>query len=232
MSLHFPKQSRIPKYLSFPAAVLSAFLFSGCKEQVSAPPEPITARTGTSELTAEWWQWAMSTSEENSPLTDRTGKRCGVNQRGEVWFLAGGFGSAKVKRECSLPAGKKVFFPLVNMVHWRPEDSNDLTCDDVKAYAAMNNDSAMDLFAELNGKPIQDLKQFRLASKECFNVFARVPASAGAYNAFPSATDGFWVLLDPLPPGRHTLKFGGRYNNKSADFGRMAQDIEYVLTVQ
>jgi hypothetical protein len=38
--------------------------------------------------------------------------------------------------------------------------------------------------------------------------------------------------LKPLSAGRHTLKFGGKYNRQSADYGHMVQDIEYVLLVQ
>lgn len=50
--------------------------------------------------------------------------------------------------------------------------------------------------------------------------------------SFLLSTDGFWLLLKPLSAGRHTLKFGGKYNRQSADYGHMVQDIEYVLLVQ
>lgn len=206
-------------------ALLAALLSSpACADPIAAP--------APAQLTADWWQWAMSTSEEDSPVADPTGANCGVNQRGDTWFLAGGFGSSKIQRTCSVPAGKKLFFPLVNMVYWPARGARAITCASTKASAALNNDTALDLFAELDGTPIRDLKRYRIASSECFDVFARVPAALHPYKAFPSATDGFWLLLNPLPPGRHTLKFGGRYNHESADYGRMVQDIEYVLNVQ
>lgn len=208
------------------AATLLALIFAS-----PALADPIAARV-PAQLTADWWQWAMSTSEEDSPVADPTGANCGVNQRGDTWFLAGGFGSSKVQRTCTVPAGKKLFFPLVNMVYWPARGARAITCADTKAAAALNNDTALDLFAELDGTPIHDLKRYRIASSQCFDVFARVPAALHPYKAFPSATDGFWLLLNPLPPGRHTLKFGGRYNHESADYGRMVQDIEYVLNVQ
>ncbi len=118
------------------------------------------------------------------------------------------------------------------MVYWPQRGDKSLTCADTKATATLNNDTALDLFAELDGAPIADPKQYRVASDKCFDVFARVPAALQPYKAFPSATDGFWLLLKPLSRGEHTLKFGGKYNRESGQYGRMVQDIEYTLLVQ
>jgi hypothetical protein len=43
---------------------------------------------------------------------------------------------------------------------------------------------------------------------------------------------GFWLMLRALAPGRHTLKFGGRYKHTAMDYGRTVQDIEYELLVR
>ena len=131
-----------------------------------------------------------------------------------------------------MPSGKALFFPLINMAYWQPRGASGLTCEHAKLLAALNNESAIDLFAEIDGKPIDGLKKYRTSSDRCFNVFSRVPSSRNPYDAYPSATDGFWLLLRPLPAGRHVLKFGGRYNRESADYGRMVQDIEYELLVE
>jgi hypothetical protein len=44
-------------------------------------------------LQAEWWQWAMAIPASHSPIFDKTGNRCGIAQRGDVWFLAGSAGA-------------------------------------------------------------------------------------------------------------------------------------------
>ncbi|STQ90783.1 hypothetical protein [Iodobacter fluviatilis] len=190
------------------------------------------AEQATPKLAAEWWQWAMSTPRDESPVADLSGANCSKNQSGNTWFLAGGFGSSKIRRTCTIPAGKTLFFPLINMVYIPARGVKSITCEDTKAAAALNNDTALDLFAELDGKPVSNPRQYRISSKNCFDAFARQPASMQPYKAFPSATDGFWLLLKPLPPGPHTLKFGGKYNRESAGYGRMVQDIEYVLLVK
>lgn len=209
--------------------LIAAFAFPWCA--VAADTSPVLG-PGTPGLAAEWWQWAMAGSRATSPVADTTGERCADGQRGEVWFLAGGFGSSKIRRSCRVPAGRTLYFPLINMAYWRAEEDHGFTCEDAKSRAALNNETALDLFAEIDGRSIADLKQYRQASDHCFNLFARVPRRDRPYNAYPSATDGYWLQLKPLSRGQHILKFGGRYNRSSPEFGRMVQDIEYVLTVE
>src|SRR5258708_11305394 len=69
-----------------------------------------------SELTQRWWQWAASFQYADSPVSDSTGERCGAGQEGPVWFLAGTYGSAPARRTCHIPAGKHLFFPLINYI--------------------------------------------------------------------------------------------------------------------
>ena len=212
--------------------ILVASAWSALAKDVVLPPNSTFGGLTDAQLTAEWWQWAMSAPDELNPVADETGVNCAVGQQGPVWFLAGGFGSSQLHRLCTIPAGKALFFPIINMVYYPARGNRTYTCEEAKASAAVNNEAALDLFAELDGCSISNLKQHRIASKECFDVFARVPFRQRSYKTFPSATDGYWLLLEPLAPGRHTLKFGGRYSKNSSAYGRMIQDIEYELIVQ
>lgn len=210
--------------ITFPLAAIASDL-------AYPPGVPFKGRS-MAELTNNWWQWAMSIPDEINPVRDLSGSNCGLGQSGEVWFLAGGFGSSKIRRLCSVPEGKFLFFPLINMVYWPRSDNLSYTCDQAKASAALNNETGLDLFVEIDGVAVDGLKQYRVASEKCFNVFARIPQNQRPYNAYPAASDGFWLLLKPLQKGRHNLKFGGKYNRNSPAYGRMVQDIEYELIVQ
>jgi len=214
-------------------AVLACVSVLCCAQGVSPVPagQKVDGMSAV-DLAAEWWKWAMAAPQEINPVADRSGRHCAVGQQGKVWFLAGGFGSSKVSRECRVPADRHLFFPVVNMVYYRHPQNPNYTCEQAKRLAALNNDTAIDLFASLDGVGIPGIEKQRVKTEKCFDVFERVPKSAGAPNAFPSATDGYWLLLQPLPKGRHTLTFGGKYNRESPDFGRMVQDIEYRLTVE
>lgn len=211
---------------------------------VVAAPEPVNAPVlplapdyrlegqSMAELSAQWWQWAMSSPTQENPVEDATGEHCAVNQQGPAWFLAGGFGSSKIRRRCVVPAGKHLFFPAVNMVYYPKYEHSNVTCAEAQAGAALNNDSALDVFLTIDGQPVADTQRYRVRTTDCFNVFARVPAQYGAPDAFPSASDGYWFLLPPLARGEHVLKFGGRYVSGADDYGNMVQDIEYRLVVE
>src|SRR5262245_20854043 len=67
------------------------------------------------EWSAEWWQFVLSIPASENPLLDDTGQKCAVGQRGPVWFLVGTTGGP-VTRACSLPEGKALFFPVLNLV--------------------------------------------------------------------------------------------------------------------
>jgi len=196
------------------------------------PPGTSVAGRSVAQLSAEWWQWAMSIPPEASPLSDSTGANCGTAQKGAVWFLAGGIGSSKFRRTCVVPANKPLFFPVINMVYYPARGNSTYTCERARAAAAVNNDSAIDLYVELNGAALNDVRRYRVASDKCFDIFERIQLDQRPYTAYPSASDGYWILLKPLSRGRYTLKFGGRYNQESSAYGRSVQDIEYELIVQ
>jgi len=64
------------------------------------PPGSKADDRSAEALSIAWWQWAMSIPDEVNPVRDLTGANCDVGQQGKVWFLAGGFGSSKIRRKC------------------------------------------------------------------------------------------------------------------------------------
>ena len=208
-------------YLRFAALAIVVPLAVGCSSEPTATPE----------LAAHWWQWTKSAPAPVNPVRDLSGEHCAVGQTGSVWFLAGGYGSSKIRRRCTVPADQALFFPVINMVHYPHPNGAEYTCDRAKTDAAVNNDTALELFAELDGVSIEIGEQQRIRSEDCFDIFERVSPRPDGLRGYPSATDGFWLLLQPLEPGTHSLKFGGRYNAESGSFGKMIQDIEYQLIV-
>ena len=178
-----------------------------------------------------WWQWAYSMSPANSAVRDSSGSLCHVNQSGDVWFLAGGYGTSLIQRSCTVPAGKYIFFPVINMVYG-PPSRGQVTCRHVMDRAALNNDTLLAIDVELDGAYVSEPEKYRLKSPDCFDLAARIPPELGAAEVYPSAADGYWMMLKPLPPGPHSLKFRAIYNRADGGYGSMAQDIEYKLYVE
>jgi hypothetical protein len=98
--------SKISKALGALALVLTITTNLGLAQSAYPP---------ASVLAAQWWQWALAEPASNNPLTDTTGQFAAVNQRGRVWFLAGNLGGGTTIRTITVPAGKALFFPIVNV---------------------------------------------------------------------------------------------------------------------
>ncbi len=196
--------------------------------KVVSPGEKVDGKT-MAEHAAGWWKWSQSVPNDRDPVRDDSGKFCDVGQSGAVWFLAGTYDGSHVSRTCEVPAGKYVFFPVINSVAWKGPRS-EMTCADAKRSAARQIQEALELFVELDGAPLSKVKRYRAASDECFNVYERVEEGPGSSDGYPAATDGFWIMLEPPSPGEHHLKFGGRQTK--GERPGVIQDIEYMLKIR
>jgi hypothetical protein len=178
-----------------------------------------------------WWQWTYTMPKELSPVRDLTGEFCHAGQSGNVWFLAGGYGSSKINRRCSIPEGKYIFFPVINMVYW-PARGGALTCEEAKQSAALNNDHLLSIEITLDGISAWNPANTRISSEDCFDLLGLIPRDLSPPKVYPAATDGYWVMLKPLSKGTHKLRFKAQYNRENGAFSKMAQDIEYDLLIE
>jgi hypothetical protein len=199
--------------------------------QYVVPVEQKVADLALYEYADKWWQWTRTMSDINSPVVDRTGNKCHINQSGDVWFLAGGYGTSKIKRSCTIPQGKFIFFPVINIAYW-PRKESKSTCEKIKRSASLNNNNLLHINVELNGQQVKNPKNFRLQSDKCFDLLGLIPEKYNAPKVFPSASDGYWVMLKPLPKGEYSLTFTAQYNRPNGAFGGMTQDIEYKVLVE
>lgn len=178
-----------------------------------APSEPV-AGVPQAELSQRWWQWAFSFERARSPIADRTGQLCASRQAGEVWFLAGTYGTQRVERSCRVPHGKLLFFPLINYVTFRAE-GGDEPCSSLVRRAALLTQAPSGLLLDIDGQRMPNLQAHRLVTG-CFSLVPGEPADAAA--------NGYYVALPPLPRGEHLIEFGGILPS-------MAQAVTYRLTV-
>jgi hypothetical protein len=80
------------------------------------PPQSQPAGKTYSEWSALWWQWAVKRPSGQGPLDGPPNDPafCALDQSGNVWFLGtSSFGQPPAQpRQCNIPAGKFIFFPL------------------------------------------------------------------------------------------------------------------------
>jgi len=202
------------------------------------------------DWSAAYWQWAYSIPFEENPLLDLSGAQCAVGQSrsGEptpVFFLASVHENAlpgspafnQVTRNCTVPAESYLLVPLISFACVDTPDEPDLIPPDEAELRACvswaGNQIAVDsLHLRVDGKPVQGarrLGKFR-AQSPAFG-FTLPEDSLLVYSGrFTGLSDGYWVMLEPLPPGVHTVHFGGSLIfDDGLSFG---QDVTYTLTVE
>lgn len=175
------------------------------------------------DLGARWWQHALSFPADINPILDETGASCAVGQSGDTWFLHGSFGGPRIVRNCSAPAGRRFFLPIINWIctpyPGETVKENVRLCKEV-------NDLTDTLHLTIDGvssdgliKRRSQVNPFDITLSDN-NVFA---ASPGTYVA---VHDGYWAMLPRLSPGLHKIEIMGGVSS----FG-FTVDVVYNLTV-
>lgn len=200
------------------------------KTTALVPPAEKVAGVSRAEYAVRWWQWVNRLPNGVRAYQDPTGYQCALNQSGEVWFLAGTDGTDDMVRDCSVPLGKYIFFPVITMlVHARPGKS--LSCDQAKAEAADNNNHLAWAVVEIDGFRVGRVERYRIRSENCFDAFPDAPYLKNPALNFPAATEGYWLMLKPLSAGQHRISVKAGYGNPGKEYGDLEQVFEYRISV-
>lgn len=186
---------------------------------------------------ARWWQWANSIPAASNPIIDQTGEFAAVGQNGPVWFIGGVLGnSGTAERTIKIPAGKALFMPVLNGMYFNYEnDPAPFTREQMRQGVSdyVNAADSESLSAVLNGSEIPGLEKFRFFAEFLDTAFPEdnawtaigAPVPAGLNG--PAATDGYWLMLRPLPPGTHELRLRGSIRSPY----NFDLDVTYHITV-
>jgi hypothetical protein len=198
------------------------------------------------EWSARHWEWLFSMPVDAHPLFETAD--CSEGQSGQVWFLGGTFASIEIEpgvilgeaeRDCDMPVGKALFFPLVD-VECSTLEGNGETEEELRDCAEEIADfiDPDSLFLEIDGQPVGNLANFRVQSPLFVfgplpdnNVFQFFGLVAPEGTMSPAVSDGVFVMLPPLPPGEHTLHYGGAIDLSGIGGPIFIQDITYHITV-
>lgn len=216
------------------------------------PPNASPHGKSYEDLAAEWWQWSLSIPKSENPMLNGP---CEENQSGHFFFLAGTTGGSAV-RSCTIPAGKKIFFPIVNTVYWScPEyvsAGGSYTCDMAASeellhdWAAGSIDSATTtLSLEIDGVAVGGLEDFRAHSDTfpdtspaewndriwpfCTGPIRQNLCGMPEGSQRNSVGDGFWAMMKPLPVGPHQIHFAAQMVRANGSV--FALDVSYNIEV-
>jgi len=230
------------------AALLLAALTSSLALAAFAPPAgaPRVLPPGSSiygHTYAEWsarlWQWALSlpltspgASAPDHPFLDSPGYHVTEGQRGPVWFLAAPV-PGTVTRTVTIPQGKSLCFSLLAFEASDLEGYGSTEAEQL-AVASYFADHFVNLFCSVDGNPVTNPDDFRVASSQ-FKFNAPSPWIFGDTGGHGTGvSDGQFVIVTDLSLGPHTLHYGGEVLFTMAEDGfdlSLPLDMTYQITV-
>lgn len=203
------------------------------------------------EWAAKWFEWGMEfpvQDKQGNPLPhpsfDDPNFDVRDRQSGTVWFLGGAFvgeDGLPIERTATIPRNKALFIGVqtVECSSVEPPESGfhgDTEAEqrDLAKFWADHVVPAT-LFFEVDDEAITDFAPFRTDTPQ-FKFKAPTPwifAETGGKGT--SVGDGYFVLLEPLPKGEHTIHFGGTFHFTLAVDGfdgDLSVDMIYHVTVE
>ena len=161
-----------------------------------------------------------------------------------VYYLTGSVDGATINRSVTIASNQHIFFSPLNYLEWQsfsnfPDAA--AVCDSAKG--AIDSTSLNSIYATLDSTPlVADLSSYRQSCVGQPNIPPLLSGTDGAFlaNAEPGslfedfgtnnpdlfASDGYWLMLEPLAAGTYELRFGGIFA-----VGAFTQDNTYTLNV-
>jgi len=161
------------------------------------------------EWSAKWWQWALEIPQDKNPIADVDGRYCAVNQNlsSQVWFLAG-TGGGRADRQCTIPHGVSLFFPILSTECSYAEDSTLKSPRDLLKCA--KEERASSLQASIDGTQLRNLESYRVDSPIFKFTFPEKNIFGAPSGQTQGVSDGWFLMLKPLKPGHHVVEFRGQ----------------------
>jgi hypothetical protein len=180
---------------------------------------------------AKWWDYNVDIGAEVHPRDNFSPERCNLDQKqvDPVYYLPDNL-SGEEQRNCSVPAGKAILAPLLTMSCWDDNTDPNLKTEQGLQECSREGNEYGVVSATLDGRKILNVEQYRTTS-DVFNItVAKDNAFQSLYGTFPSIADGFFVFLEPLSPGKHSLVLEQSVLNPTQPEYNYASKTIYDLT--
>ncbi|MBL0408002.1 hypothetical protein JKG68_29320 [Microvirga aerilata] len=199
-----------------------------------AVPDAVVFGTRVKDWTANWWTWALQAPLERNPLLDTTGEDADVGNTGPVFYLAGNLSEdPSVERRFTVPEGHPVLIPVQNFVSIPFEtDPAGYAAEQVALWEASVDVTS--LSATIDGDSVENIEEYLVKS----DPFTPGQPQAGSLlnaslppelppedDLYPSLSSGYWLMIEGLTPGQHTITVSGTAGGGSTGV------TDYILVV-
>jgi hypothetical protein len=133
-------------------------------------------------------------------------------------------------RDCTIPAGKGMLIPIINGECSFAEFPKMKSESELRACAKADQDKVKSIEATIDGVKLKDLQKYRVQSP----LFKIILPQNNVLGLKPQTTqavgDGYYVILQPLSSGKHTVHFSGVLGDPSSN--PFVTDSTYNLNVR
>ena len=222
----------VPMYFTFPtvAGATPVNIFP-----VDSKPYGLTF----AEHAKNFWKWLLPQPADNSPVEDPTGEKClngQENSTSQVFYLSENSGG-KSERTCTVPAGKGLLIPLME-VETSDKEIPAASVEHLASAAKKDQDSVNSLYLQIDGKEWKyaDLIKYRINPTDGFQVVFPDNGIFGVVKGGPAnvVADGFYILTEPLTKGNHSVHFRSSLICLDPDCSdpNYVQDVQYNIIAQ
>lgn len=231
--------------LALAALMLLAIAASSSAAEV-LPPSSLPYGFSYQEWSAKWCQWNFGRDTNQDELVGWSGVCAGPGSR--VRFLLGAPGPIDVTRKIIIDDQTPLFFTVLGATADNTacpiSDFTTFTADQLAAEAAGNWSAVTVTSCEIDGVAVAGLENpasaeylvqspaFSYTTAEKGNALGEIEDEyciPGGMTIYPAVSDGVYLMLSPLSPGRHTIRTVAVVGPVSAPY--FTQDITYDITV-
>ena len=187
------------------------------------------------DWTIKFWQWLISIPADKNPALDRTGDYAAVAQFGQpVFNLVFSDGTLDQARKCTVRAGQHILIPLNVIEVSFAEYPNARTEEDLHHIARWEFEDQCQPENQLSidDEP-RDSKErvgFKVHSRSFDINFPNNPIF-GRPGPSRAVSDGYWIILNPLPAGKRRIEFSASLTNPLTKKLFYKDKVKYELNV-
>lgn len=189
-------------------------------------------KSSLKEHIQKYWTKILETPNDQNPATDPDGSRHDVKTN--PVYLASSMIGTVTRNLPDISSDKSIFVPVNPVEVCERELDPGETENDLKKYAEMDENSASNVALIIDGKNynLKDV-QHRIDQVGPFEVVIPEKPLHGLEPAGKCkvVADGFYVIINPLAPGPHTVRFQARVDSPYKEGESWEQDVTYKFNV-